>query len=153
MLKQEFENIISYLETFNKEYLVEGLGMKNRLLPKKIDIQTTLEDGLDFDFEEIDVFVCFLSEKEDLNISGFYMNTHIQGMSYELALLPTKLLFPFVGLKKWMVFKEESRVLLTLGDLAKAIKSKVLSSEEIFREAERNKYQEKVYQILKKVTQ
>lgn len=99
--------VISYLEQYYKEYLVEGLGMKNRFLPDEVGLNTQLEKG--FDFEEIDVFVCFVSEKENIDISNLYMNTHIQGMSHELALLPTNILLPFVGLKKWMVFLKKKQ--------------------------------------------
>jgi len=147
------KQVIELLVDFYKEYYHKQLNLFEKQLPKVISEDLTFEKDLNFAPEELDDFISGYSNAFKINISFFHLNTHIQGMSYELALLPTTLLYPFVGLKKWMVFKEESRVPLTIGDLANALNSKQLSSAGIFREAKRNKYQEKTYQALKKATQ
>ena len=144
MAQEELEIITEILRQFYKEYFIEGLGIKNRILPSEIDLNTCLEDDFDFDFEEVDIFTCFLYEKKKIDISKFYQNTHIQGMSYELFRLPTKLLLPLIGLKRWMVFKRESRVPLKIKNLIYALKQKSLKSSDVFESIDRNNEQEQL---------
>ncbi len=152
MVELGVKELIPFFEEFYTGYFHDYLLEKNKVLPLDISAETCLEKDLDFDWEAYDYFLGELGERYKVDVSGYYINVHTKGMSYELSLLPTKLLLPLIGLKKWMVFKEDSRVPLTIGDLVNALNSKKLSSVEIFREAKRNEYQEKTYQILKKAT-
>lgn len=147
-LKLEIDILHSFLNEFYSKYYMEYLGDINKKLPNSIDLNTNLENDLEFDFEAYDYFIGELSNRFGIDISDFYLNAHTRGMSFLFSFPLTKLLFPFIGLKKWMSFEKKERVSLCLGDILAAIQEKKLSSLTIFRNIERNCFQEISYNKL-----
>lgn len=70
-------------------------------------------------------------------------------MSYELRRVPTKILLPVIGLKKWMVFNEKERAPLQIKHIVEAMKIKELNSKTIYESINKNSCQIKVYNSMK----
>lgn len=135
---KNLKKTLDFIKWFNTYYYVDNLKLKDKTKlnfdNENIDNVYIQDIFYDFAPEEIDDFFALFIEKHDVNVKFFFRGKHFPDLMKGIKIPLTYLIYPIVGLRKWMSFTKKDRIPLKIKHLANAITLGELSTKKIIND-------------------